>query len=177
MQLAITRRMDDLQKLQSKLCRELAQSERSADVHTRREARRLGDIPPARALQALGEHARVQRQRFDAIATERQAESGLQLARVFGGMFSTLRHLLFDRMIDSERSYRGTLLGFRHGVDTVRLLREVAVRLGDDRLLRFCDEWLPRRLELIGEAERQLSWFADVPSRALRAGVRAATAR
>jgi hypothetical protein len=177
MQLAVTRRMDDLQKLQAKLCRELAQSERSADVHTRREARRLGDIPPARALQALGEHARAERQRYDAIVSQRQAASGLKLGRIFGGIFSTLRNYLFDRMIDSERSYRGTLLGFRHGVDTMRLLREVAVRVGDDRLLQFCDAWLRRRLELIGEAERQLAWFADVPSRALRSGMRTATAR
>jgi hypothetical protein len=174
MPLATCRRMDDLERLRAKLCRELAQSERSADVHSRREARRLGDIPPSRALHALGEHARAQRQRFDAIANQRQPQTGLQIARAIGQVFSALRNLLFDRMIDSERSYRGTLLGFRHGVDTVRLLREVAVRLGDDRLVEFCDDWLPRRVELVTRAERQLAWFADVPSRALRSGTRVA---
>jgi hypothetical protein len=168
--------MDDLQKLQAKLCRELAQSERSADVHTRREARRLGDIPPARALLALGEHARTERERFDGLANERQPESGLDMARAVGRVFSALRNYLFDRLIDSERSYRGTLLGVRHGIDTARLLREVAVRLGDERIVKFCDEWLPRRLDLVARAERELAWFADVPSRALRSGLRAAIA-
>lgn len=145
-------------------------------MHTRREARRLGDVPPARALQALGEHARQQRPRFDALACRRQPERGLQIARAVGEMFSTLRNLLFDRMIDTERSYRGTLLGFRHGVDVTRLLREVAIRLGDERLLQFCDEWLEQRSVLLHEAERQLAWFADLPTRALKSGLATALA-
>lgn len=168
--------MDDLQRLRAKLCRELAQSERSADVHTRREARRLGDIPPAKALLALGAHARAQRPRFDSLAARRRTH-GVPFARVVGGIFSVLRQLIFDRVIDAERSYRGTLLGFRHGIDTARLLRAVAVRLADDRLLGFCDEWLAQRIVLVGEAERQLAWFADMPARALRSGMRAALAR
>ncbi len=168
--------MSDLEKLRAKLCRELAQSEHSADVHTRREARRLGDVAPARALLALGEHAREQRPRFDSLACRRQPERGLQIARAVGEMFSTLRNLLFDRMIDTERSYRGTLLGFRHGVDVTRLLREVALRIGDDRLLQFCDEWLEQRIRLLHEAERQLAWFADVPGRAIKSGLRASLA-
>ena len=168
--------MDDLAKLRAKLCRELAQSERSADVHTRREARRLGDVPPARALQALGAHARADKARFHALACKRQAESGLQLARTIGDLFSTLRHFLFDRLIDTERSYRGTLLGFRHGLDTARLLREVSLRLGDDHLVGFIDEWMPRRLELLHDAERALAWFAERPARAVQSGARAAIA-
>lgn len=167
--------MDELVKLRAKLCRELAQSEYSADVHTRREARRLGDVPPAAALLALGQHAREQRPRFDTIARRRQPRRGIQIARAVGEMFSTLRNLVFDRMVDTERSYRGTLLGFRHGVDVTRLLREVAIRLGDDRLRQFCDEWLEQRLSLVHSAEKQLAWFADVPHRALKSGLAAAT--
>jgi hypothetical protein len=166
--------MEELLKLRAKLCRELAQSERSADVHTRREARRLGDAPPARALTALGDHARAQRLRFEVLACKRQPRRGLQIARAVGDMFSLLRYTLFDRMIDSERSYRGTLLGFRHGVDVARLLREVAIRMGDQRLVQFCDEWLQQRIELVHGAERQLAWFADAPRRALRSGLRVA---
>jgi hypothetical protein len=166
--------MEELLKLRAKLCRELAQSERSADVHTRREARRLGVAPPARALTALGDHARSQKLRFEALVRKRQPRRGLQIARAVGGMFSLLRHALFDRLIDSERSYRGTLLGFRHGVDVARLLREVAIRMGDQRLVQFCDEWLERRIELVHQAERQLAWFADAPRRALRSGLRVA---
>jgi hypothetical protein len=91
----------------------------------------------------------AQRPRFDALACRRQPQRGLQIARAVGEMFSTLRNLLFDRMIDTERSYRGTLLGFRHGVDVTRLLREVALRIGDDRLLQFCDEWLVQQARVV----------------------------
>jgi hypothetical protein len=166
--------MDDLEKLRGKLCRELAQSERSADVHTRREARRLGDAAPARALLALGSHAREERPRFDALTRNRQADTGLQFARAVGQAFSTLRHFLFDRLIDTERSYRGTLLGFRHGLDTARLLREVSARLGDVHMVGFIDEWMPRRLELVHDAERALAWFAETPKHAVQSGMRTA---
>lgn len=168
--------MDDLEKLRAKLCRELAQSERSADVHTRREARRLGDVPPARALFALGEHARQQRPGFEALACRRQPERGIQIARFIGEMFSVVRTLIADRIIDAERSFRGTLLGFRHGVDITRLLREVAIRTGDRELIAFCDSWLEGRLTLVHDAERQLAWFAEVPARALQSGMQAALA-
>jgi hypothetical protein len=174
MHLALPSSMDDLHKLRAKLCRELAQSEHSADVHTRREARRLGDVPPANALLALGEHASAEGPRFDAVACEKQPEKNLQFARAIGEVFSALRHLVFDRVIDTERSYRGTLLGFRHGIDAARLLREVAVRLNDMNLVDFIDAWMPRRLELLHAAERTLSWFADSPSRAIQSGLSAA---
>lgn len=168
--------MDDLERLRAKLCRELAQSERSAEVHTRREARRLGDIPPAYALLALGAHARAQRPRFESIVATQQPERGLRIAHAVGQLFSTLRNLVLDRVIDTERSFRGTLLGFRHGIDVTRLLREVSVRLGDERMRQFCDEWLEERLRLVHGAERQLAWFADVPHRALKSGLGAALA-
>jgi hypothetical protein len=168
--------MQDLEKLRAKLCRELAQSEHSADVHTRREARRLGDVAPAHALLALGEHARAEEPRFEAIACSLQPEKGIHIAQAIGQAFSTLRHLIFDRMIDTERSFRGTLLGFRHGLDTSRLLREVATRLGDTALVEFIDDWQPRRLELLHAAEATLSWFADAPARALQSGLRTAIA-
>lgn len=145
-------------------------------MHTRREARRLGDVPPARALEALGQHARSHQGQLDTVACRRQPERGLQIARAIGQTFSALRTLLFDRLIDMERSYRGTLLGFRHGVDTARLLREVALKVGDQPLVRFIDEWMPRRLELLAQAERALAWFAEDPARALQSGLRNAIA-
>lgn len=145
-------------------------------MHTRREARRLGDVPPAHALAALGEHARSHRTELDLVACRNQPERGLQIARAIGQTFSALRTLLFDRMIDTERSYRGTLLGFRHGIDVARLLREVAIKAGDERLVTFIDDWMPRRLELIAHAERALAWFAEVPKRALQSGLHNAIA-
>ena len=48
---------DPLVRLRDKLCRELAQAEHDARSHTRREAKRLGDCPPGRALLAIAEHA------------------------------------------------------------------------------------------------------------------------
>lgn len=168
--------MDDLQRLRDKLCRELAQSEHSADVHTRKEARRLGDVAPAQRLLALGEHARAESAQLDIALGTKQPERKLQLARGIGEVFSTLRNVIFDRVIDVERSYRGTLLGFRHGLDTARLLREVAIRLGDAKIVQFIDTWMPRRLELLHAAEDALGWFADSPSRALQSGLRTAIA-
>jgi hypothetical protein len=165
--------VNHLDKLYCKLCRELAQSERSAVVHTRREARRLGDSPPARALRGLGAHALAMKPRFDSLMRRRHL-AGLFAGRRVGEMFSALRHFLFDRLIDVERSYRGTLLGFHHGVDVVRLLHDVAEREGDEHMVAYCDDWLRQRLPLIEAAERELRWFAEAPRKAIRSGLRVA---
>lgn len=163
--------MSELHKLHRKLCRELSQSEHSAIVHTRREARRLGDVAPAHALRALAEHAQAVRPRFDALVAKRQPMRGIRIGESVGEVFSVLRHALFDRLIDTERSYRGTLLGCRHGVDIVRLLREVALREHDTPIVRFCDDWLVERLGLLERAEQALAYFADQPARALKSGL------
>jgi hypothetical protein len=155
--------MQTLSELRQKLCRELAQSERSAMVHPRREARRLGDIPPAQALIALADHAEELRPRFEALMAKRQPK-GRRIGSAVGQAFSTLRHGLLDRLIASERSYRGTLLGFKHGLDVARLLREVALREHDLLLVRFCDEMLIERSALVERAEQALTWFAECAS-------------
>lgn len=166
--------MNPLRKLYNKLCRELAQSERSAVVHTRREARRLGgDTPPARALRALGAHALAMQPRFHEVV-ERRQPVGTSVGRRFGELFSTLRHYLFDRLVDVERSYRGTLLGFHHGLGSGRLLREVAERLDEQRMVAFLDDWLRERIALVDAAERELHYFAEEPRKAIRSGLRAA---
>lgn len=163
--------VNPLRKLYTKLCRELAQTERSAIVHTRREARRLGDTPPARALRALGAHAAVTMPRFEELLAPTHI-LGLLGGRRLGDLFSTLRHFLFDRLIDLERSYRFTLLGFHHGIGTVRLLREVAERRGNQAMVAFCETWLTERLPLVEAAERELHWFAEVPKKAIKSGLR-----
>lgn len=165
--------MQDLHKLCTKLCRELAQSEHSATVHTRREARRLGDVPPAHALLAIAEHAQLLKPRFERLMAKRKVK-GTSIGRAVGQLFSIVRHVIADRVIDAERSYRGTLLGVRHGIDATRLLREVALREGDVNLGKFCDELLLDRVALIERAEQELAWFADEPSRAIRSGLRLA---
>ncbi len=152
------------------MCREFAQSEQSATVHTVREAKRLGDVPPAHAMLAISEHARSMRKRFEVVAKERPT-LGLAVGRVVGAAFSLLRHAVFDRMIDVERSYRGTMLGARHGTDVARLLREVALVDHEAPLIDFVNEWLPERDSLIRTAEAALAYFAEDPATAIRSGL------
>jgi hypothetical protein len=174
MQLAVSMiNVNPLRKLYCKLCRELAQSERSAVVHTRREAQRLGDSPPARALRALGAHAAALRPRFDSVVASDQP-AGAMAGRTVGHLFSMLRHYLFDRLIDVERSYRGTLLGFHHGLAVGRLLRDVAERLDERDAVAFLDDWLAERKPMVEAAERELHWFAEQPRKAIRSGLRIA---
>jgi hypothetical protein len=161
--------MKDLDKLHAKLCRELAQSEHSARMHCLREARRLGDTPPARALRTIAAHAEAMQPRLEVVM--RRGGPGLRLGRAVGALFSALRHAVFDRMVDTERSYRGTLLGLHHGVDVMRLLRAVAAREGDLYLEAYCEEALAERIRLVERAERMLSWFAERPALALRSGL------
>ncbi len=142
-------------------------------VHANREARRLGDSPPARALRALAAHAVAMRPRFDSLVTERQP-LGVLAGRAVGQLFSALRHFLFDRLIDLERSYRGTLLGFHHGLSVGRLLRDVAERLDERQMIAFLEQWLRERDALVDAAERELHYFADLPRRAIKSGLRVA---
>jgi hypothetical protein len=165
--------VNPLRKLYCKLCRELAQSERSAEVHTRREARRHGDTPPGRALRALGAHARAIRPRFDAVVDARQP-LGSTAGGAVGELFSILRALLFDRFISVERSYRGTLLGFHHGLSTARLLRDVAQRLDERDMVELLEAWLHEREPLVAAAERDVRWFAEMPDNAIKSGLRIA---
>lgn len=161
------------QRLREKLCRELAQSEHDAVIQTTREARRLHVCPPAEKLRAIAAHAEHLRPRLDALMLKHQPV-GLRAARVVGEVFSGLRHYLFDRMLSTERSYRATLLGVRHGIDVAWLLRDVARREEQIRLFRFCDDMIAEREPLLREAERALSWFADHPAIAMASGVRIA---
>ncbi|HEY5927920.1 MAG TPA: hypothetical protein VIV11_39810 [Kofleriaceae bacterium] len=174
MQLAITVGIvTPLRKLYRKLSRELAQSERSALVHTRRESRRLGDVPPAWALRALGAHAHASKPRLDNVIESRQP-IGVLAGRKIGELFSLLRHFMFDRLVDTERSYRGTLLGFHHGIAVARLLRDVAERLDERDMVAFCDHWLRERRPLLEAAEREMHWFAEMPKQAMKSGLRIA---
>jgi len=61
-------------------------------------------------------------------------------------------------------------------VHTRREARRLGAVLPARAFLALCDEWIERRLPLIHEAERQLAWFAEVPARALKSGVRPALA-
>jgi len=156
-------------RLRDKLCREIAQAEHDARIHTRREAGRLGDVAPGRALLAISEHAAEVEPLLAKVAHQ---PIGLHIARVVADVFSAARHFLFDRLIDSDRSFRATLIGLKHGVDATRLLREVVLLTNDVELLKFCDLILVERLCLIEDAEQAMSWFAENSALALRSSGR-----
>lgn len=159
--------MTDLDRLKRKLCRELSQSEHSAIAQPQREARRLGSTPPGDVFRAIAAHAQAMRPRLDELLVERSTRRGVRIAELVGELFSITRHVIADRLIDTERSYRATLLGLDHGADIVRMLAAVAAVDHDTRLAGFCDEWLTGRLALLERARRELAWFVREPQVAL----------
>jgi hypothetical protein len=150
------------QQLLKTLARELFQTETSAAWHCRREASRLGDTPPALALSRVADHA-------DGVLRELPEltrRNGLPLSsagHLIGRLFSFSRQLVFDRIIDTERSYRGTLLGIRHGMDLVRLVGHTADAVGNQELSQWCAGWLSARAPLATGVEDELMWFARHP--------------
>lgn len=157
------------QELLHTLFIELFQTEQSADVHSRREADRLGSTPPAMALRAVADHAKTALAEFTTIAKAR-GFSATRAGMAVGSLFSQVRDLIADRLIDRERSYRGTLLGMRHGVDMVRSLRFAAEAAGDTDLVTALDAWLRLRAPLVERVADELAWFAKNPERALEGG-------
>lgn len=155
------------QSLLVSLTRELFQTETSAARHCRREADRLAESGPALALRAVAEHA-------DAILRELPAladRNGMPVSpggKLTGALFSQLRDKMFDMLIDTDRSYRGTLLGCRHGLDVVRVLQHLATAMGKSDLNAFCTAWLNTRTVLVQKLEEELAWFAQHPHEALR---------
>jgi hypothetical protein len=145
-------------RLLEKLLRELLRSETQAIEHPVREARRIGEMAPVVALRNVAEHARAMRPRLVLSLDGHEVISGR------GGIsatLATLRQLVSDRIHDGERAYRAALLDLRHGVDIVRILREVARLEELFALIRWCDDWLPARRTLVARVEAQLGWFAD----------------
>lgn len=149
------------------LMRELFQTERSASLHPVREAERLGDIPPAHAFRRVAEHATGILERLPDLARLHGLPVSTTGKRM-GEMFSSVRDLLADRLIDPERSYRGTILGMRHGLDLVALMRATAKAAGDEELAIWCGIWLDERTPLVDACAEQLTWFATHPAAARR---------
>ncbi|HTR51006.1 MAG TPA: hypothetical protein VMJ10_09900 [Kofleriaceae bacterium] len=150
----------DRQRLLGKLVRELLRSEARAAEHAGREARRIGETPPVLALREVGVHATGARPRLQHALTAHRLPG---TAHGFGATLGTLRDLVVDRVQDAERAFRGALLDLRHGLDIVRVLREVARLEEQFALIRWCDDWLPARRTLVARVAAQLAWFADAP--------------
>jgi hypothetical protein len=152
----------DRRRLLDKLLRELVRSEQQAIDHAPREARRLGDaVPPVQALRDVAEHAVMLRPRFH------QMIDGHNLTSAKQGVAATLtalRQLVTERIQEPERAYRGALLELRHGLDVVRVLRDVARLEELFALIRWCDDYLGARRTLVARVEAQLAWFAEQPT-------------
>ncbi|MGK3997906.1 hypothetical protein [Sorangium sp. So ce1024] len=150
------------------LVRELFQTERSARTHSLVEAQRLGDVPPAHALRAVSAHAEAVLEELPALMSERELPVSAGGSAV-GAAFSALRDHIADHLLSAEKSYRGTLLGMRHGVDLVELIQYVAAAEGDTFLAAWCARWLAARRPLVEAVAGELAWFAARPARATRA--------
>jgi hypothetical protein len=157
--------------LLANLTRELFQTEHSAKVHTRREARHLGDSAPAQALRAVSDHASLVLGELPAVARAHDLPVS-HVGVAVGALLSFVRETIADRLVESERTYRGTLLGMRHGVDLVKMIRMVADHNGLVELGGFCTRWLEQREPLVARVESALSWFAHHPTAASHAAMR-----
>jgi hypothetical protein len=149
-------------RLRATLMQELFQSEQSAQLHCVREASRLGESAPARALRACAQHADGFRTELLAVARKLHLPEG-RLGRIVGRMLSMARNLVVDRIVEEERSYRGTLAGLRHGVDVARMLQHVADASGQVDLAGLLTRWLAEREPLVDEVARAMTWFALHP--------------
>jgi len=154
-------------RLLRSLTRELFQTEASALRHCKREAERLARTSAAAPLRAISRHAE------DVLSAlpDLMGPRGLPISAggvAVGAMFSGARDLIFDRLIRRERSYRGTMLGVRHGVDLMHLFEHLAGLANDSELRTFCQRWLAVRTPLVERLERELCWFAEHPHSALQ---------
>ena len=149
---------------------EAFQAEESAVSHCSREAERLGDVPPGLAIRATAEHAKLTLPRLRELAVARglrAAPAGMAIGR----LFSNVRDFGTDVVLSQEKSYRGTLLGVHHCVDTFLLLEDAAIAAADQALADFCHAWIAERTRLGAEVERDLEWFAANPNAALKRAV------
>ncbi len=157
---------DARRRMLRRLMSELAHSERAAEVHCQREARRYARDLSATALWTICRQARASLARLQELADARTFRL-VSRPTSLGVLLQALRDALADRLRSAERSWRSTLLGLRHGIDIVVSLRLVADALGDADVVTFCDELLRQRTPLVKEVENTLWWFAEHPERAL----------
>jgi hypothetical protein len=145
-------------RLMDKLIREIFRAEVQATEHAPREAKRIGETPPVQALRDVGDHAAAMRPRFAQVIERHD----VAITRTgIGATLASLRHLVVDRVIDPERAFRTAVLDLRHGLDVVKLLRELARSEELFGVIRWCDDWLGARRALVARVEAQLVWFVE----------------
>lgn len=144
------------------LIRELFQTETSARIHPIVEADRLGEVPPAHALRAVAGHAAEALEQLPPLVVRLELPVS-HAGKALGAALSSLRDHFIDLLVNTEKSYRGTLIGMHHGVDLVELVQYAAREQGEDALAEWCAAWLERRRPLVAAAASQLAWFAANP--------------
>lgn len=149
----------EYQALLRNLAHEVFQTETSASRHCRREAERYKDTPVEQALMAVTRHADLALREFKNLAELEELPTSVP-GGVLGETFSLVRDFFADRTIEAERSYRGTLLGIRHGVDVVHMVEHVAAAAGREALAKWARDWRRARTPLAFAVEEQLAWFA-----------------
>jgi hypothetical protein len=154
------------QQLLCSVVAELFQSERSASRHPVVEAERAGNLPPSLPMELVAAHAIRALSELEVLSKDRDLEVGTAM-RALGRSLSAIRNRFTDLTLRREQSYRFTMLGIRHGIDAVRLLRHIALERDDPELVRWTEQWLEERVQLIAQAEAQLSWFARFPEEAI----------
>ncbi|MDQ3364432.1 MAG: hypothetical protein M3680_03295 [Myxococcota bacterium] len=142
-------------RLTDKLIREISRAETQACEHAPREANRIGDVPPVHALREVATHAAAMRARFELLLQGH----GIASRTGAGASLASLRNLVVDRVVDPERAFRTAVLDLRHGIDVVKLLREIARCDELFGVIRWCDDWLGARRSLVARVEGQLPWF------------------
>lgn len=159
--------MKEPKSLLASLFPEMFQTEQSAVTHCAREAERLGEAREAQGMLAVSRHATIALAALRDLAQARGLQSA-SAGRAIGTSLSELRDKIADRIISAESSYRGTLMGMRHGFDLFTLARSTAEAEGDTELASFCETWLAVRGPLIDQAAETLRWFAGHPARAMQ---------
>ena len=147
---------------------ELFQTERSAERHPQVEADRLGNVPPAAPMLLVSAHATRSLAELEVLARERGHEAATS-GRAVGDFFSHVRQKVADLTLTQEMSYRGTLLGIRHGVDLVTMVHHASK--SDAALHAWTAAWLEERTALVEGVARELAWFGANPEEAERAVV------
>jgi hypothetical protein len=151
--------MPERRRLLDRLIREIDRGELHAAEHAARTEKAIGFVPPVFVLRDVARHAAGMRERFGHIVRGYD----LQTTRSgIGVTLSSLRGLVVDRITDPERAYRTCLLDLRHGIDVVKLAREVARTEELFGIIRWCDDWLGARRTLVARVEAQLVWFVEV---------------
>ena len=153
--------------LSKKLLGEAAQTERSAARHCRIEAERLPDTGPGRAMHAVCTHAEREEPKVHRLAEERGVAAS-KIGAAIGNAFSVGRDQVTDLLLTCEQSYRGTLLGMRHGRDLVDLMRLAAATEHDAALEAWATAWLAAREPLLAAAAAELRWFAENQAEAMK---------